>query len=245
MTLMLLALLGAYCGSTKAGVFTNETGGFEITLPDDWQEIPPEAVGAMQRKLSAAAPGLAKLVYKYGYQRVSDAGWFVYPYVVVQVTDQGPVAEEQVARAAGQPGSLDKGIEEATKKSGGIIKDAGFAETYYDYQRHMLHTLTQAQVAGLGDIRGISALFLTSRGTLTFHFYCRKDDFDNFTNAFESAIHSVKLSRELAYSPPPARPGSNNFILIGALVGACVGGIYSLFKQHFAGKRAGIPSDRT
>jgi hypothetical protein len=231
------------CAESGPKVFKSEKDGFAITLPNDWTEVSAGEVKAFSERASSSVNTPQRQTYEYAYQHISEHTGLEFPYILVQVANTGAVPEEEVIRQTSQMEIIAKKIIEDTKKNGSILTEAEANHATYDRERRVMRILSHVDVPGFGKIDGISALFLTSRGALTFHCYNRKADFDSTREVFESMLASVKLADNLVYQPPPTRSSFFSNVIGYGVIGACVGLVVGLLKWLFVGKKPKIPRD--
>jgi hypothetical protein len=240
LALGLLMMPTILCGAPETRVFEGKADGFKITLPGDWEEIPSEVLDSFVENMAALAPNMPKQSFQYGYQRASDGKWFTYPYILVQVKTNGPVAEDEAIKFTRQPGIIENETKSLQAKTSNFV--GGFRATgvTYDKQRHILRMQSRMEVADVGDVNFTMAMFLTSIGELNFNCYTKESDAELTRDIFEPAISSIQLAKNFTYRPPPSRSSRIDEILSYSLVGGCVGMVFALARRFFMGKKPRI-----
>lgn len=171
-------LLAAMCISFGDGLtpYRNEIHHFMLTPPPGWTQIPPDILEARitetARVTSTPAP-----VYVAGFQWGS-AGWFSYPYVLIQVDSEGRIPEAEITRriASGRLREITAGV--LTKDLGTLMTGAQVGQQFYDASGHTIWTSALAQAPDRQNPKGprieyrmLNAMFLTGHGFVSISGY--------------------------------------------------------------------------
>ena len=81
------------------------------------------------------------------------------------------------------------------------MSQAEAGETLYDSDEHILRMQTSMEVAGIGKVRGLTAVILTERGTISIHAYALGAEFDDYTPLFEAIVRNVSIPESIRYKP--------------------------------------------
>ena len=66
-------------------------------------------------------------------------------------------------------GSMQEGMDTVESAMGSFMSQRESAEIRYDPDENIIWTRTSLEVAGIGGVRGVSALILTERGVIAVH----------------------------------------------------------------------------
>ena len=231
-TTMVAAICMAFSMTARAEqTFRKEA--FSIALPDGWVEIPGEVLDAYEREIASLAPAAPRQSYDYGFQEDGAPRWLHYPYILVQIKNEGRIPEgelEKLESVSGQ-GEIDRRKEDLSP----VISRMEAGRMVYDKQAGVVWLRIEADVVDVGPVSGLSGIVPTEKGVVQVNGYALKDDFSRYEEVFESAIASLTPSPELAYrsrwsdGPPPAIGGMDwGRVLERAAAGAVVGGFVAL-----------------
>lgn len=241
----LLAAMVAETSGDESKLLNYDQAGFALTLPVGWREIPPDVLKSFVEATSKLNDSLRRQSYDFGYQLASSSNWFVYPYILVQVGNTGPIPEQELARLAKNDAGLDRSTKGAEKGMPSIVSGVGVSETSFNPQTHTLKMSAHMNVVGAGEVALLSTIILTSRGTLTIHCYAKQSEFETFRTVFESILDSVKLSENLRYRPVSRGSDGGSRILGYAFVGGLIGLLVGLIRWLFIGRPPRIrPADK-
>lgn len=226
----------------EAKVFESKADGFKITLPGGWEEISSEILNSFGSNTSKLAPDLKQPSYQYGYQLSSVSNGISFPYILVQVNNNGPVAEEDVSKMAYDPAFTEKTFKDVQEKATNLISNHSVPTATYDEKRHLLTLKSTIQVPGGGSVSLIAAMFLTSKGMITFHCYSTELDTETPQRIFIPAIASVQLAESFVYRAPRLRGFNVPEFVIYGIVGGFAGLIFAGGRRLFSRKGSKLPS---
>jgi len=206
--------------------------GFSIFLTNNWKEIPKDILEE-SAKAYAEATKMDRQYYDYGFQLTSSQNWLQYPYILIQVKKSGRIPDSQLKKYKTLETDMQKGLQEAEKKSVGLLSDSKLGETYYDSENHILFTLIKMNVQSIGTVVGLTAVKLTEEGFIQFSGYAIESVADKYISFFKDAVRQIKLQDHLVYKPrlTDSVPiiSSIDWSKVGekALIGAIIGGLMS------------------
>jgi hypothetical protein len=75
--------IGAAARVANATDFHDVKDGFTVSVPDDWQQIPPDAIQTFAGRINPdGKPEVVEI--KTGYQqKKTDTEWFSYPFILI------------------------------------------------------------------------------------------------------------------------------------------------------------------
>ena len=206
--------------------------GFTVVLTDDWIEIPKDVLDQLSRQMAQVSTAKIQK-WDYGYQLATGTNWAAYPYILVQVKEEGRIRESELANFKKVHTEMDKGLKEAEDSTGGFLSGATLGETVYDDQNHILFTSMQMNVQKIGPVVGLTAIKLTEKGAIQFMGYTLEKEADHYVPFYKKAAIDLRLPADLIYNP---HANDFNFnggrsAIIGGIVGALGALVWSLIKK--------------
>jgi hypothetical protein len=220
----------------------NQKAGFSLTLPDGWVEIPKETLVQYEDTLAELAPNAQKQHFDYGFQMDGSKGWFTYPYVLIQVGNNGRIPADRFEKLP--PISAEK-MNDLKDKLSTVMSHIEIGKLVYDSENRMMWMRIELNVRDVGPVAGLSAIIPTEKGTIQVNAYCLKEDYPTYEPVFRSLAKSMILDADLAYKTKwsdglPSVLRRINWEQVGqsALIGGIIGGIAFLMRRK---KRKNIP----
>jgi len=81
---------------------------FSIYVPNNWDEIPQDILQEYVKAVSEQFPNLPKQSYEYAFQLKSAKNWLEYPYILIQVKNEGRISSKELKKF--DQHIFDKGI---------------------------------------------------------------------------------------------------------------------------------------
>ena len=122
----------------------NAGSDYQISLPNNWVEIPREVLDQYQRVMSELS-GTRK-TYDYGYQLSPIKKWLQYPYILVSVVRTGKIAESEFKNYKRIESGFQKSISEFEQSAGHISSSTSHGETVYDPGIHTVWTVLSTNI---------------------------------------------------------------------------------------------------
>lgn len=191
---LMLITVGAFGDSALA------TDAFSLTVPDEWIEIPPNVLTEVFDEARRASPGVEIPDYAFGYQLGTAERWMEYPYILVQVTNTGRIAESELREMAQVDVNAEMAESDATLPD--LLSGFDFGTPVYDEESNIVWIASAFEVAGVGIVRAIIGLIPTQAGLLQFNAYAVEDTFQTWAPVFREVIASVKVVPDLRYVSP-------------------------------------------
>ena len=174
--------------------------GFSFTIPDGWVQIPQKVIDQVMTQYRKMSPQFKTLKYNYAFQRANQKGWFVYPYIVVQIRKTGKIPEKYLNNFRKVEKDIQKGADKAQKgmqnKVSGTMKN-----TVYDKMNSILWSEMDANVKGVGKIKGLTAMKLTRFGTIQFVISASDKDYPKCEKEFRRMVWKMKVDPKIKYKP--------------------------------------------
>ncbi len=215
-------------------------GLYSLELPDNWIEIPRDALDEYSENISNLAPENPKQTYEYGYQLKKNHAWMTHPYILVQVKKKR-IPEKELSRYKKIKSGVDEAIDTFGKKLSGIISTIETGEPIYDETNKILWMSMSSYVAEVGSVDALIAIKLTNFGTINFYGYEATGNFTDSLNVFRDAVIRARLNDAVIHESkfedkfpiidgiavgPILKDG-----IIGGLIGLLVAGIYGIIRK--------------
>lgn len=170
---------------------------FSIELPAAWRETDPVTLLGMTYAMRWLVPNVPETKISH-FWRPSGAPESAYPRVAVALTDAHFTDAEFRDLISAQ--SI---AEELTKKwldpaAGGILQKVQLGALSYDMDRHALWSNAQSAVAGIGDFRTMSAVYVTRVGTVQALCYSKASEYEKYEPVCRQILESVTIDARVA-----------------------------------------------
>jgi len=209
------------------------TEGFHLVLPDDWVEIPRQALDLSSKYIAKHEPALEKQAYDYGFQRRNAERWFVYPYILIRVKNTGRVPEAFLKPNKKYKNKMQEACIQLEKKTT-LVSQTAIEDPWYDEGMHALWLTTSMDIKDVGPVKMLGAVILTERGAINIFGYSLKKEFHQDKELLQNIITSISLDKSLRYKPriTDSLPGKWSYVadraIDGAIKGAAQGAILGL-----------------
>ena len=236
---------------SAAKPFHSQSYGYNLEIPDDWIQIPQEA---LQQAHDATFKGesSALVIYDSGFQHGSGETWFTSPYVIIQPM---PYAKLGIKRQVNEDEfpkcvrlitgqdmkkQLDKNVTQHVRQlMSNIVKDKGQLDAA---NRRYFWTFNM-DLAGVGPIRGLCVGHFGRESIVQVLFYTDAASWDSYEDARLSMMDSFRFDPDKAYSAAvaAANPTPKAFLVRlverSLIVGAVSGAIAALIAVITAAVR--------
>jgi hypothetical protein len=227
--------------ASEGAVFHAAQYGYNLEVPPGWIQIPQDVIQTM---VSAAFnPSRAPPIYDAGFQPASGAGWFEYPYVLVQVLPYAKLGssrqinEDEFPQFISKLTGIDVGkVVDSTLSSEAksLLGKLDMGQAQLDKKKRRFLWPINANVSGIGPLRGLVVGHFGRESIVQIAFYCRAADWDHYAATNQEIVDSFRFdatkdySVEAAIANPSQRPiwsGVGEKALAGAIAGAVLGAI--------------------
>lgn len=196
--LLLLAIILLNGSSAMGASFHSSQFGYNLTLPDDWQQIPPDVV---QRVITRFWKPEAKaiLVCDAAFQYKPRGRWFQYPYITVQVMPYSKVGVYQQIGADEfekivhglDANSIKKSMNrELSPTVRSLMSDARFGHPRLDKARRRFELPTSMYVKGRGTINGMMVGYFGHEAVVQLCFYGKDEQWEQQLAAAQPILDS-------------------------------------------------------
>jgi hypothetical protein len=246
-TLPLITLAFITAVSTAAAAaapYHGASHGYNITLPDDWTQIPADVVDSMT-KLAQNPNAKTALITDAAFQPKVQKRWFSYPYMIVQIIPYSglglnrQINEDEFADLTKAMTGIDvsKTIDSnLSKEAKSILSNASIGQPQLDRGKRRFLVPMNMTVAGIGKVKGTLAGYFGHRALVQVGVYATEADADRIAPTSQQIIDSFHFDPADDYSvaaalanPTPANrtiwSGVFEKALMGGIAGAIIGGI--------------------
>jgi hypothetical protein len=175
--------------------------GFSVAIPSAWQEVDSAGLARINAVVPKIVPNAPELKINHGFVPPGEAG-FRFPWVALLRTDQ------RVSDAIFEDlGGAFRTLDEMTKKwtdpaSGSLLESTQVKPMFYDKGRHVLWLGAESTFSGIGDLRTLSAAYLTRDGSVQVHCYMRAADYGRDLPLCRQVTESMTIDPKMAYGAP-------------------------------------------
>jgi len=216
--------------------YTNRQYHYSFMIPSGWVEIPKSTIDeAMQQ--AADMTGGQFIDYMAGFQ-IENVEDFQYPYILVQQHKINTPSYSQIT----QTFKSDKFSESANEKIdeySELMTKASLQDPFIDKERNIIFMNLEVDVANVGKVNGLLAMFLGKSGITQLNFYSVKSEYSKNLSIFNQVIDSFSYERGYEYNEEEAKKNDSSNIfesvarkgIIGAIIGGLIALIFGLFSR--------------
>lgn len=215
--------------------YSNAKFHYAFSLPTGWVEIPKSTIDVVMQGTADMTKGTF-IDYLAGFQ-TEDTPIFQYPYILVQQHTLNTPSYGQIAKTFEDKG-FSEGINEKMEEYSELLTNASFEDPFIDKKRNIVFMNLEMDVAGVGKVKGLVAMFLGKSGIAQLNFYTIKSDYEKSLPIFNQIINSFKYEQGYEYDEEKAKSNDSVGIggmlkrsLIGGVVGALIGLAWAFFKK--------------
>lgn len=185
--------------ATRAATVYDGLATFE--LPKDWVEIPPQELEDATMWAAEATAGRLVEIYQYGFRPVRANVDHGLPQLMIQVRESGRVRWGQVRKLPPLETLKENAQAAFPVAVPPIIVGLELVDVTFDKDRFVLRMEHRLDLRLRGEVRVLTAAFLTERGWLVFHLSDRQIRIDAARQLFDKIVDSVRLDPAIAYDP--------------------------------------------
>jgi hypothetical protein len=234
--LVILAFLMSVATGYSETVFETEHG-FSLTLSSDWNAIPDDVLEKYSESISSMYPNAPRQTYEYGYQPDSQEQWLTYPYILVQVKENGKISASSLKNYKKVQEDMESGVSEVKESFSEYVKDVGIEEPLFDEEYNTLFSVMSMDLGDVGVVKGLIAVVLTEKGTINIYGYAMGDDFDQYADLYADVARNISVNEDLKYrkglfDSVPAISGIQwKGVVVGALIAALIAGVAMMMRK--------------
>src|SRR3989344_5993654 len=224
------AIFAGYANTVFAQThYSDSVDHYSFTLPSGWEEIPKSVIGQYIDEVVRQTQG-QRIEYAAGFQ-LSEKDYFQYPYILIQEHDVNTPSYSQIEKALSDS-NFQGSVKQKTDEYSELLTGATLEKPFFDKERNIIFMNMQADVANIGKINGLIAMFLGKQGITQLYFYAVSSEYSLWLPVFNSMIDSFRYDTAYAYNPVEAvkndSPSLFENVAIEGLSGAVIGGIIGL-----------------
>jgi len=208
--------------------YSDSADHYSFTLPDGWKEIPKSVIDQYIDEVVRQTQG-QRIEYAAGFQ-LSEKDYFQYPYILIQEHDVNTPSYLQIEKVFSNSG-FQNSVKQKTEEYSELLTNATLEKPFFDKERNIIFMNIQADVANIGKINGLMAMFLGKQGITQLNFYALESEYSRWLPVFNSMTDSFRYETAYAYNLAEAvKNDSPSFFenaakegLLGAIFGGIIG----------------------
>ncbi|OGN08411.1 MAG: hypothetical protein A2750_02560 [Candidatus Yanofskybacteria bacterium RIFCSPHIGHO2_01_FULL_45_42] len=209
--------------------YSDSVDHYSFTLPSGWEEIPKSVIDQYIDEVVRQTQG-QRIEYAAGFQ-LAEKDYFQYPYILVQEHDVNTPSYSEIERAFSDS-DYQSLVQQKTAEYSELLTSATLEKPFVDKERGIIFMNIQLDVANVGKVNGLIAMFLGKQGITQLNFYAVSSEYSRWLPIFNSMIDSFKFDPAYAYDPVEAVKNDSPSLFEGVaekgLSGAIIGGIIGL-----------------
>ena len=228
LTVGLVFLISAYSAQSQT-IYTDTLDHYSFVIDSGWVEIPKsiidESVGFVLDQTQEL-----RIEYSAGFQ-LEDRVYFEYPYILVQehqLSLNSLMYSEIEQLFTGD--DFSNGVQNATLDLSELIGTTTFDDPFVDRDRNVVIFNMSSDVANVGTVNAILAMFLGRNQIVQMNFYWESGDRDYWLPAFDRMINSFRFDDGYGYDSSEVNSSQTlTSILNQMLTRGFIGGTSGLF----------------
>lgn len=214
--------------------YSNQQYHYSFTIPSGWVEIPKSTIDEVMQQVAGMTGGQF-IDYAVGFQ-LKDAESFQYPYILVQQHKVSTPSYSQITQTF-ESDKFSESINEKIDEYSELMTNASLQDPFIDKDRNIIFMNLEMDVANVGEVKGLMAMFLGKSGITQLNFYSVKPEYSENLSTFNQIIDSFKYEQGYEYNEEEAKKNDSPSIFEGVvekgIVGAITGGIIALIFGLF------------
>ena len=198
-TIGLVFLISAYSAQAQT-IYTDTLDHYSFVIDVGWVEIPKsiidESIGLVLDQTQEI-----RIEYSAGFQ-LEDRVYFEYPYILIQehqLSLNSLMYSEIEQLFAGD--DFSNGIQNAALDLSELIGTTTIDDPYVDRDRNIVIFNMSSDVANVGTVNAILAMFLGRNQIVQMNIYWESIDHDYWLPAFNRMINSFRFDDGYGYNP--------------------------------------------
>jgi len=191
---------GALAGTIES--YHSLVGHFSFVLPSQWFPLAPSMVSDHQEAAERDLGHRLSMVLDTVLNRPGDQP-FAPPCIQVTMLEHGGMMTEQVFKekygVPSGPGQITGAAEEAVRR--GLVRTLKTGEPAYDPEKQMALVRGQMVIAGIGETKTVTAMFLGRDVLVLVNLLSKAEDLEEHIGAFEKVISTFRFDQGYAYEP--------------------------------------------
>lgn len=179
-------------------LYSDSMGRYSFTLPSGWKEIPKSVIDQRIDEFIRQTQG-QRIEYVAGFQ-LSEKDYFQYPYILIQEHDVNAPSYSQIKKIFSDS-DFQSSVKQKVDEYSELMTGVTFGKPFFDRERNIVFVNTQIDVANIGKINGLTAMFLGNQGIIQINFYSLSNEYSRWLPVFNSVIDSFRYDAAYAYNP--------------------------------------------
>lgn len=210
----------------EAAIFNSKDNHYSFNIPVGWVEIPQSTIDSTMQKVAEQSKQ-DKISYSSGFQ-LAGVPDFQYPYILTQDFKVDTPSYKQI-QAYVNGDMASESISQAEKNYSELMSNATSESPVLDKSRNIIFMNFEMDVANVGRVKGLTAMFLGEESVISMNFYSVKSDYSNNLPLFNKFIDSFKYDKGYEYNEIVASKNDSSNLwdsfIKGGAQGAVFGGI--------------------
>lgn len=188
--------------------FHSSQFGYKLSLPDDWEQMPPDVVQLVFRRLWNPNVKL-RVACDAAFQSKPHVTWFQYPYMAVQVLPYSSLgvyhqinADQfedmiQALNGAAIKKTMDRELSSTARS---LMSNPTFGEARLDRGRRRFQVPLSMYVKGVGTVKAVMVGYFGREAVVQFCFYAKETQWDQQFAAAQPILDSFHFDPDKDYS---------------------------------------------
>ena len=225
-----IAVSAGFSNQVLAQVFYSDPiDGYSFDLPNGWEEIPKSVIDQYIDDVVRQTQG-QRIEYTAGFQ-LNEKNYFQYPYILIQEHSVNTPSYSQIERVLHNI-NFDDLTQKGTAEYSELLTSATVEKPFVDKERNIIFMNIELDVANIGKVNGLTAMFLGKQGITQLNFYAVSSEYSQWIPIFDSVIDSFRYETAYAYNPAEAVKNDSPSLFEGVaekgFFGVIIGGIMGL-----------------
>ena len=147
--------------------YTNQQNHYSFTLPSGYVEISKSTIDEVMRQATDQADGQF-IDYVTGF-RLENAPDFQYPYILVQEHEVSAPSYSQISKTF-ESNKFFENVNETINEYSELMTNASPQDPFIDKEKSIIFMNVEADVANVGKVKGLMAMFLGKNGITQLNF---------------------------------------------------------------------------
>ncbi len=227
------------CSTQGQTIYTDTIDHYSFALEAEWVEIPKSVIDEFVGLVLDQTNGM-RIEYSAGFQ-LNDRSYFEYPYILIQEhhVDLNSSLYSEIERMFTQD-HFPSRIRDAASDYPEFIDIDTVDDSYIDIDRNVVITKLSSDVANVGSVNAIIAMFLGRNQITQLNFYWESIDQNQWVPVFNRTIESFHYHDGYDYDPtmsnssPPRLLDMFESMFRRGFIGGASGLFFGLFAVLFA-----------
>jgi hypothetical protein len=216
--------------------YTSQQYHYSFTIPSGWVEIPKSIIDEVMQQAADMTSGQF-IDYATGFQ-LENTEAFQYPYILVQQHEVNTPSYSQITQTF-ESDKFSESVNEKIDEYSELMTNASLQDPFVDKERSIIFMNIEMDVANIGKVKGLVAIFLGKSGMTQLNFYSVKSKYSENLSTFNQIIDSFSYKPGYEYNEEEAKKNNSPSIfegvaekgIIGAITGGLIVLIFGLFSR--------------